>query len=81
MIFVYRFIVIMRDTDKVIGLSVGKAFFHLAMERALIAFQAEDILPVLFSDLLGDSGLAAHRINAHNAHELRNEIVEELNLS
>src|SRR6266571_3834523 len=42
--FVDRFLVIMRDASKLGRLGVSKAFFHLAMERALIAFQAEDVL-------------------------------------
>src|SRR5262245_25667187 len=45
----------------------GEPFLHIILQMALIAFEREYIIGVTFDNRLGDSGLAAHRIDSDDA--------------
>lgn len=45
---------------------ISKQGLGILMQGALIPLEREDVLSPLFLDLLGDLGLAAHRIDGHN---------------
>jgi len=67
MVFVDRFVEVMRHLLKLHRLGMGEKLLHLPMERALIAFQREHVVSLLGHDRLHNLCLAAHCINRDDA--------------
>ena len=39
---------------------------HVLMQRPLIAFEPQDVIPALIHDRLGNSALVSHRVKGHD---------------
>jgi len=57
-----------------IGLLLGDEDLDILAQRALIAFEREDVIGLVINDLLGDVALTAHGIDAHDRALNRQQI-------
>ena len=66
MIAIDRLIAADRRVLEAVGLLLGDEELDILAQRALVAFQREDVIGLLVEDFLGDVALAAHRVDGHD---------------